>query len=92
MQLTNRATARHRLHGDGRNAIHPCPDVSSSPHTTPPDYFDQLVECARRMIAKGYLYADDTPVERMREVRGRGRRRARVDDWHLVFGLHATGL
>lgn len=42
-------------------------------HTLPitksdPDYFEQLAECARRMIAKGYLYADDTPVERMREV------------------------
>ncbi|RMZ57589.1 hypothetical protein APUTEX25_001789 [Auxenochlorella protothecoides] len=43
------------------------------------DYFEQLAECARRMIAKGYLYADDTPVEQMREERMAGTPSVRRD-------------
>lgn len=41
-------------------------------HPTPPspaDYFPQLEDCAVRLIKAGHLYADDTPVEQMREVR-----------------------
>ncbi|KAL4439440.1 hypothetical protein ABPG77_008769 [Micractinium sp. CCAP 211/92] len=33
------------------------------------DYFPQLKECGERMIKAGMLYADDTPVEQMREER-----------------------
>lgn len=43
------------------------------------DYFEELAECARRMIASGALYADDTPVERMREERMAGTPSARRD-------------
>lgn len=41
------------------------------------DYFEQLADCAQRMIGAGYLYADDTPVERMREERMAGTPSAR---------------
>ena len=32
------------------------------------DYFPQLEECAVRLIKAGHMYADDTPVEQMRQV------------------------
>ena len=32
------------------------------------DFFPQMTDCADRLIKLGHLYADDTPVERMREV------------------------
>jgi tRNA synthetases class I (E and Q), catalytic domain len=33
------------------------------------DYFPQMIDLAERMIKAGTIYADDTPVEQMREVR-----------------------
>lgn len=36
------------------------------------DYFPQLFECGERMIKSGILYADDTPLEQMREERMHG--------------------
>jgi glutamyl-tRNA synthetase len=36
------------------------------------DYFPQLVDCAERLIHAGHAYADDTPVEQMREQRMEG--------------------
>lgn len=36
------------------------------------DYFPQIFECAERMIRAGILYADDTPVNEMREERMHG--------------------
>lgn len=36
------------------------------------DYFPQLAECAERLIDAGVLYADDTPVDQMREERMAG--------------------
>ncbi|PNW76392.1 hypothetical protein CHLRE_11g467547v5 [Chlamydomonas reinhardtii] len=36
------------------------------------DYFPQLLDLGERMIRAGLMYADDTPVEAMREQRGRG--------------------
>lgn len=33
------------------------------------DYFPQLLDLAERMIKAGHLYADDTPVDKMREER-----------------------
>lgn len=48
------------------------------------DYFPQLVECAERLILAGHAYADDTPVEEMREQRMEGvesvRRNASVEE------------
>ena len=35
-------------------------------HTS--DYFPQMLDLAERLIKKGYMYADDTPLEQMREV------------------------
>ena len=35
-------------------------------HTS--DYFPELLDLAERLIKKGYIYADDTPLEQMREV------------------------
>lgn len=35
-------------------------------HTS--DHFEPMLACARKLIAIGVLYADDTPVEQMREV------------------------
>ena len=36
------------------------------------DYFPELVDCAERMIGEGMVYADDTPVEKMRDERMHG--------------------
>ncbi|KAG2484195.1 hypothetical protein HYH03_017007 [Edaphochlamys debaryana] len=36
------------------------------------DYFPQLLELGDKMIRAGLMYADDTPVEQMREQRGKG--------------------
>ncbi|KAK9867379.1 hypothetical protein WJX84_011083 [Apatococcus fuscideae] len=36
------------------------------------DFFPQMTDCADRLIKLGHLYADDTPVERMREERMEG--------------------
>ena len=33
------------------------------------DYFPQLMDLAERLIKVGLMYADDTPVDKMREVR-----------------------
>lgn len=41
------------------------------------DYFPQLFECGERMIKEGMLYADDTPLEQMREERMHGIESAR---------------
>lgn len=35
-------------------------------HTS--DHFLPMMECAKKLILAGVLYADDTPVEQMREV------------------------
>lgn len=35
-------------------------------HTS--DYFPEMLDLAERLIKKGYMYADDTPLEQMREV------------------------
>jgi hypothetical protein len=32
------------------------------------DYFPQMLDLAERLIKAGHLYADDTPVDKMREV------------------------
>lgn len=34
------------------------------------DYFPQLLEIGEKLIKAGLMYADDTPVEQMREVGG----------------------
>ncbi|DBA68340.1 TPA: hypothetical protein ACH3X2_013650 [Trebouxia sp. C0005] len=39
-------------------------------HTS--DYFPELLDLAERLIKKGYIYADDTPLEQMREERMEG--------------------
>lgn len=36
------------------------------------DYFPQIFDCCERMIKAGMMYADDTPVEKMREERMHG--------------------
>ena len=41
------------------------------------DYFPQLLDLGGRLIKAGHLYADDTPVEQMREERGAGIESAR---------------
>lgn len=43
------------------------------------DYFPQLMECAERLIKAGHIYADDTPVDKMREERMAGTPSARRD-------------
>ena len=35
-------------------------------HTS--DHFEAMLACARKLIEAGVLYADDTPVDQMREV------------------------
>ena len=35
-------------------------------HTS--DYFPEMLDLAERMIKKGIVYADDTPLEQMRQV------------------------
>lgn len=32
------------------------------------DYFDQMIDLTRRLIKAGHIYADNTPLEQMREV------------------------
>ncbi|WPT11556.1 Glutamate--tRNA ligase, cytoplasmic [Picochlorum sp. SENEW3] len=53
------------------------------------DYFPQLFECADRMIKAGLLYADDTPVEQMREERMHGveskRRNRPIEETQRIF-------
>jgi glutamyl-tRNA synthetase len=53
------------------------------------DYFPQMVELAYLMIKKGDLYADDTPVDQMREERMHGiesqRRNSSVEDTLAAF-------
>jgi len=48
------------------------------------DYFPQLVDLAERLIRAGHVYADDTPVDQMREERMQGipssRRERSVED------------
>ena len=41
------------------------------PITYTSDYFPEMLDLAERLIKAGFLYADDTPVEQMREVRSR---------------------
>ncbi|QDZ20551.1 glutamate--tRNA ligase [Chloropicon primus] len=43
------------------------------------DHFPQLLDLAEKMIKKGFLYADDTPVEKMREERMEGINSVRRD-------------
>ena len=38
------------------------------PITYTSDYFPELLDLAERLIKAGSMYADDTPVEQMREV------------------------
>lgn len=40
---------------------------NSLSHTS--QYFEQLLDVGKRLIKAGKLYADDTPVEQMRQVR-----------------------
>lgn len=53
------------------------------------DYFPQLFELCERLIAAGHVYADDTPVEQMRQERFDGtpsRRRDRpAAETHRIF-------
>ena len=42
----------------------------SKPITYTSDYFPQMLDLAERLIRAGTMYADDTPVEQMRAVRG----------------------
>ncbi|PSC73885.1 glutamyl-tRNA synthetase [Micractinium conductrix] len=64
------------------------------------DYFPQLKECGERLIKAGHLYADDTPMEQMREERMVGtesRRRGRsVEEnlrlWGEMFAASEEGL
>ena len=48
------------------------------------DYFPQLVQLAEKLIHAGHIYADDTPVEQMRDERMNGvesaRRTATIED------------
>ena len=39
------------------------------PITYTSDYFPEMLDLAERLIKAGSMYADDTPVEQMREVR-----------------------
>ncbi|KAK9795898.1 hypothetical protein WJX73_001913 [Symbiochloris irregularis] len=56
-------------------------------HTS--DHFLPMLECAKKLIAAGVLYADDTPVEQMREERMNGieskRRNRPVAETQAVF-------
>ncbi|EFN53000.1 hypothetical protein CHLNCDRAFT_137448 [Chlorella variabilis] len=64
------------------------------------DYFPQLKECGERLIRAGHLYADDTPVEQMREERMVGTESARrgrsVEEnlriWGEMFAATEEGL
>ena len=51
-----------------------CSSPSRAPPPPPPraDYFAQLFELGERMIKSGVLYADDTPVDEMRDQRMHG--------------------
>jgi hypothetical protein len=51
--------------------------LEHEPVTYTSDYFPQLEELATRLIEAGHLYADDTPVEVMREERMAGKASAR---------------
>ncbi|GAB4821570.1 hypothetical protein N2152v2_008616 [Parachlorella kessleri] len=58
------------------------------------DYFPQLEECAIRLIKAGHLYADDTPVEKMREERMEGiesacRNRSVEENLRIFQEMHA---
>lgn len=59
------------------------------------DYFPQMVELAALMIKKGYVYADDTPVDQMREERMHGieskRRNSSVEDTLAAWEEMQTG-
>ena len=57
--------------------------IGLSPPTGFADYFPQLEDCAIRLIKAGHLYADDTPVEKMREVSSAG--------WQLHSNRAFTG-
>ncbi|KAL4855849.1 Glutamate--tRNA ligase [Chlorella vulgaris] len=70
------------------------------PVTYTSDYFPQLKECGERLIKAGHLYADDTPVDQMREERMAGtesRCRGRsVEEnlriWREMFAASEEGL
>jgi len=38
------------------------------PITYTSDYFPEMFDLAERLVKAGFIYADDTPVEQMREV------------------------
>ena len=70
-------------------------------HTS--DHFQPMLACARKLITAGVLYADDTAVEQMREVRHRTGREScrpvqlacshpRVFCWQLIRAGCSTGL
>ncbi|KAI7845298.1 hypothetical protein COHA_001141 [Chlorella ohadii] len=64
------------------------------------DYFPQLKECGERLIKAGHMYADDTPVEQMREERmvgteSRCRNRSVEENlrlWNEMFAASEEGL
>lgn len=59
------------------------------------DYFPQLFDLAERLIKAGHVYADDTPVEQMREERMHGiesqRRNLSVEETLTAFAAMQTG-
>ncbi|PRW45405.1 glutamyl-tRNA synthetase isoform A [Chlorella sorokiniana] len=64
------------------------------------DYFPQLKDCGERLIKAGHMYADDTPVEQMREERmvgteSRCRNRSIEENlrlWNEMFAASEEGL
>lgn len=42
-------------------------DIDKVTYTS--DYFPQMLDLAERLINAGHLYADDTPQEKMKEVK-----------------------
>ena len=59
------------------------------------DYFPQMLTIAEKLIKKGHLYADDTPVEKMREERMEGiesvRRNRPAEETLKIFGEMKNG-
>lgn len=53
------------------------------------DYFDKIIEFGKLMISKGLAYVDNTPLEKMRDERGKciesKNRNLSVEENHKIF-------
>ena len=57
-------------------------DINPKTITYTSDYFPQMLDLASRLIMAGHLYADDTPVEQMRQV---SNVLFEVDSWYWYY-------